>query len=131
MSAYIPLLVSVAGLLVYALASNPKVSEAGRIAYGRLRAPGHAVRPGRSHRALPRAVMRLAPILALALALFAGCSTLRIEPRAGQIERIEVRCSAPSRLAYRLDGELVFERVSPQALPANVRCVPPAVDIGP
>ena len=34
MIAYIPLVVSLAGLLTYAIASNPKVAEAGLIAYG-------------------------------------------------------------------------------------------------
>ena len=30
----LPLLIAVVGLVVYALASNPKVAELGRIAYG-------------------------------------------------------------------------------------------------
>lgn len=66
----------------------------------------------------------------VALALTPGCA-LRLQPGAGQIERLEVKCSAPSRIAWSLDGELRFERVSPQPLPSNVRCVPPVVEVGP
>jgi hypothetical protein len=34
MIAYLPLFVCIVGLLIWALASNPKISEAGKIAYG-------------------------------------------------------------------------------------------------
>ena len=66
----------------------------------------------------------------LALVLLHGC-VLRLEPRAPSVERLEVKCSPPSHLRYWLDGDLRFERVSPQALPASVRCVPPDVEVGP
>ena len=60
-----------------------------------------------------------------------GCGTLRVDVREDQAERLEVRCSAPSRIAWSVDGEVLFERTSRKALPGNVRCVPGAIEVAP
>lgn len=74
--------------------------------------------------------MRNAILCAFAGLLLHGCA-LSLDVGPGQTEEFEIKCSAPSHIVYRLDGEVRFARHGSKPLPANIRCVDGVLEVAP